>query len=188
MLRSAGVAFLTLFLAELGDKSQLLALSLSARYRRGVLLAAVVVASALTVGVSVLLGSLAGQLIPTQALTIGAGVLFLVFAVLALRGEDEDDEHGAPVERRGGLLVAILALSVAELGDKTMVAALALAATTSAVGVWIGGSLGMAASGAIAVLVGSALWRHLQPRTVRLASAALFALVGIVLLVDALRG
>src|SRR5690606_26665619 len=60
VIRAAGVAFLTVFLAELGDKSQLLALSLSARYRRPVLLAAVLTASAATIGAAVLVGDLVG--------------------------------------------------------------------------------------------------------------------------------
>lgn len=191
MLEATGVAFVTVFLAELGDKSQLLALSLSARLRRSVLLAAVLTASALTIGLSVLLGDLAGQVIPTGALRVGAGLLFLVFAVLTLwAGEEDGKDEGASVEARPRhqFLAAVLALSAAELGDKTMFATFALAATTSAGGVWLGGTLGMAAAGAAAVLVGAALWRFLSPRTVKLVSAALFAGVGAVLLAEALLG
>lgn len=187
MLQTLGVAFGTVFLAELGDKSQLLALSLSSRYRRPVLLAAVLTASALTIGVSVVAGSLVGQLLPTRVLTVGAGMFFLVYAAVTLRGEDHDEADVEP-RARGGFLTAVLALSVSELGDKTMMATFALAATSSAVEVWIGGTLGMATGSAIAVLIGSAVWRRLNPRTVRLASAMLFAAVGIVLLTEAFLG
>ena len=72
MIRAAGVAFLTVFLAELGDKSQLLALSRSARYRRPVLLAAVLTASAATIGAAVLVGDLVGDLLPARALRGGS--------------------------------------------------------------------------------------------------------------------
>jgi putative Ca2+/H+ antiporter (TMEM165/GDT1 family) len=185
MLQVITIAFATVFVAELGDKSQLLALSLSARYRRPVLLAAVLCASALTIGASVLVGSLVGQLIPEGVLGVVAGILFLGFAVLTLRQADED--AGAVEEGRAasGFATAVLAMSVAEFGDKTMLAALTLASTTSAIGVWIGGTLGMAAAGTITVVIGGSLWRRLTPWTVRLTSAALFAIVGILLLVEA---
>src|SRR5690554_5812419 len=109
VLQAAGVAFLTVFLAELGDKSQLLALSLSARYRRPVLLAAVLTASALTIGAAVLVGDLIGGLLPTWVLRAGAGILFIVFSVLTLLREEEDDE-GASTPARGGFLTAVIAL------------------------------------------------------------------------------
>lgn len=188
MVEAMAVAFATVFVAELGDKSQLMALSLAARYSRSVLLLAVLTASTITVGISVLLGNLIGDLLPTRVLTIGAGVLFLVFAGLTLWGDDEDEESEDDAQRAGGFVTAVLALSAAELGDKTMIAAFALAATTSATGVWIGGSLGMAAAGAVAVLIGSALWRRLDPRTVRVVSALLFALVGAFLVGEGLLG
>ena len=185
MLSAIGVAFATVFLAELGDKSQLLALSLAARYRRGVLLAAVFTASAVTVGISVAVGTVAGELLPVRWLRIGAGVLFLVFAALTfLRSAEDEGELKGP--RRGGFFPAVFALCAAELGDKTMVAAFALAASTSATGVWIGGTLGMAAGSALAVVVGASVWRRLKPGTVRVVSGLMFAAVGVVLLVEAI--
>jgi len=190
MWNAAAVAFATVFVAELGDKSQLLALSLAARYRRRVLLPAVLAASTLTIGLSVAAGTLVGRAVPAQTVTAVSGALFLVFAALALRSAltDGDDEDDPRLGGRSGFVAAVAALTLAELGDKTMVASFALAASTSAVGVWLGGSLGMAAASALAVLAGAAVWRRLRPRTVRLASAALFAAVGIWLLVEALVG
>lgn len=185
MLEATGLAFATVFVAELGDKSQLLALSLAARYRRSVLIAAITLASALTIGISVLVGTFAGEFIPSELLTAGAGLLFLGFAIITLIG-GEDEEHVEWNEgRTRGFVTAVVAISAAELGDKTMLAAVALAATTSSVGVWIGGTFGMAAAGAIGVVIGSAIWQRLSPRTVRFVSAGLFAVVGVVLLIDA---
>ena len=188
MWNAAAVAFATVFTAELGDKSQLLALSLAARYRRRVLLPAVLTASTVTVGLSVLAGTLVGQVVPPAVVTAVSAVLFLVFAGLALREAAADDhDDGDPRKAGGGgFLAAVAALSLAELGDKTMVASFALAASTSAAGVWLGGALGMAASGALAVLAGAALWRRLRPRTVRLISAGLFTAVGVGLRVQML--
>lgn len=189
VLQAAGVAFLTVFLAELGDKSQLLALSLSARYRRPVLLAAVLTASALTIGAAVLVGDLIGGLLPTWVLRAGAGILFLVFAALTLFGDDEEEaDGGQAATARSGFVTAVLALCAAEFGDKTMVSTFALAATTSGLGVWIGGTLGMALGSGLAVLIGAAVWQRLSPRTVRYVSSALFTVVGVVLLFEVWLG
>ena len=188
MLQAAGVAFLTVFLAELGDKSQLLALSLSARYRRPVLLAAVFTASALTIGAAVLVGDLVGDFLPTWALRLGAGLLFLVFAVLSLSNEEEEDDLEAAARARSGFFTAVLALCAAEFGDKTMVATFALAATTSSLGVWIGGTLGMALGSGLAVVIGSAVWKRLSPKTVRYVSAGLFFVVGVALILEVWLG
>lgn len=186
MLNAMVVAFATVFVAELGDKSQLLALSLASRYRTPLLLAAVTTAAALTMGASVLVGAALGSALPTRPLLIAAGVLFLGFAVRTWR---EDPEEGAGDESggTGGFFAIVAGISLAELGDKTMVAALALAATTSAWGVWVGGTMGMASAGALAVLVGKALWQRLSPDAVRRVAAALFAVMGVVLLLEAFR-
>ena len=185
MLQAAAVAFATVFVAELGDKSQLLALSLAARYPTRLLLAAVATASALMMGAAVAVGSAVGRFVPTEALSVAAGLLFLAFAVVTWRDGDDGEEEERPVSGRS-FTAAVSAIVLAELGDKTMFTALALAATSSAAGVWLGASLGMAAAGSIGVLVGASLWKRLSPRTVRLASAVLFAAVGIFLVVGGL--
>lgn len=188
MIEAIGVAFLTVFVAELGDKSQLMALTLAARYSLPVVAAAVVTASFVTIGLSVGVGAAIGTVLPTRVLTAVAGVLFVVFGGLMLWGRDEAEEPELGIAPAGGMrgfITVVAALALAELGDKTMVAALALAATGSAVGVWLGGSLGMAAAGLLGVLVGATLWRRLDPAVVRRVAAALFALVGVVLLIEA---
>ncbi|MFA9443967.1 TMEM165/GDT1 family protein [Egicoccus sp. AB-alg6-2] len=181
------VAFLTVFVAELGDKSQLLALSLASRYRTSLLIGAVATASALTMGVSVVVGSVLGTTLPTRPLLLAASALFAVFAVRTWREDPQEDDAERAAGGQGGFVAVVAGISLAELGDKTMVAALALAATTSAVGVWIGATLGMTLAGVLAVVLGRALWKRLSPVTVRHTSAILFGVMAVVLLVEALR-
>ena len=69
-----------------------------------------------------------------------------------------------------------------------MVSTFALAATTSGLGVWIGGTLGMALGSGLAVLIGAAVWQRLSPRTVRYVSSALFTVVSVVLLFEVWLG
>lgn len=76
----------------------------------------------------------------------------------------------------------------AQLEGPQVLAALALSTTTSTLGVWFGGTLGMATASGIAVLIGATIWTRLRPRTVQIATATLFAVVGIVLLIDAASG
>ncbi|QGG96753.1 TMEM165/GDT1 family protein [Actinomarinicola tropica] len=198
------LAFAVVFLAELGDKTQLVALGLAARYPLGVVVVGIGAAYAITQGLAALLGGALGAALPTTALGIGGAVVFLAFAVWtaveALRGEDpseEVEEELADVEAalsrsgraRSSLAVVggiVGAMVVAEIGDKSMLATATIAAERGALGAWIGATLGITASGGLAVLVGRWLGTRLDPRVTGLLSAAFFALFGVVLLVETL--
>lgn len=187
MLEALLLAFVTVFVAELGDKSQLLALSLASRYRAWLLVAAVTTSSALTVGVSALVGTALGAALPTEPLLLLAAGAFAVFAVLTWREDgDRDGTQHEPGGRRGFLAV-VSAISLAELGDKTMFAVIALAAAYPTVAVWAGATVGMSAAGGLAVVAGRLVWKRLSPRTVRHVAAGLFAAMALLLAIEALR-
>lgn len=174
-------AFGLIFVAELGDKTQLVALGFGARHRFAPVLIGVVLAYAVTNLLSVLLGSALGAAFPERAIGIGGGLLFLGFAVWTLRSSD--DGEGKLVEgladHRSVVLTVAVAMFVAELGDKTMLATATLAARGEPVFVWIGATLGIVASGGLGVAVGRMVGRKLSQRMVRRVSAALFAAFGI---------
>ncbi len=184
-----GALFVTaavVFVAELGDKTQLLAMSLATRHRPLPVLLGIAIAEGGTNLLAVVVGGTLGAALPDPALRIGGGLLFLVFAWRASREEDEDDEA---VDVRPGAVVRSVAATmfVAELGDKTMLTTATLAAQDSPVLVWIGATLGIVACGALAVVVGRALGDRLPRRATRLLSVVLFAGFGVLLLVDGLR-
>lgn len=183
------IAFAVVFLAELGDKTQLVALSLATRYRTVTVLAGITVAYAITNGVSVVVGGLLGAALPTRAISIGGAVAFFGFAIWTLRGDDDDDDDDVDTAALTGgrsVFISIVgAMVLAELGDKTMLATATLAARESPVATWFGATLGITASGALAVFVGRALGDRLPRRATRLGAAVLFALFGVLLLVDA---
>src|SRR5690606_38728101 len=114
-----------------------------------------------------------------------AGVLFLVYAVLALRGSGADEESEPEPKRWAGLPILMVGVSflLAELGDKTMLATLTLASQQAWLPTWLGASLGMISLNAIAVLVGNRMGARLRERTLSVVSAALFAIVGVALIV-----
>jgi putative Ca2+/H+ antiporter (TMEM165/GDT1 family) len=122
------------FLAELGDKTQLVALGFGARYRLGPVLAGVALGYAACNVVSVVVGGLLGAALPTRAIGIGGGLLFLAFAAWTWFGDDEPepepttdpdpDDSSAAAGRSTPAVVGSVAVAmfVAELGDKTMIA------------------------------------------------------------------
>ena len=172
------------FLAELGDKTQLVALGFGARHRLGPVLAGVALAYAATNLLSVVVGGLLGAALPTRALGIGGGVLFIGFALWALRDTDDGDEESTVGGGSTRVVLSVAAaMFVAELGDKTMLATATLAAQGNPVLVWIGATIGIILSGSVGVLVGRATGARLPERTIRLGSALLFAVFGVVLIV-----
>jgi putative Ca2+/H+ antiporter (TMEM165/GDT1 family) len=173
------------FVAELGDKTQLVALGFGARHRLGPVLAGVGLAYAVTNLLSVLIGGVLGATLPTRAMDLGGGLLFLGFAAWNLRDQDEDEEVPA-VDARSVALSVAAAMFVAELGDKTMLATATLAAQGNPVLTWIGATVGICLSGAVGVLVGRSVGGRLPERAIRVGSSLLFAAFGVALLASAI--
>ncbi|MDP8928805.1 MAG: TMEM165/GDT1 family protein [Actinomycetota bacterium] len=182
------VAFGVIFLAELGDKSQLMALTLAARFRALPVLIGVSVASAVVQGIWVTIGAVLRVSLPAAVVNVAAGAVFLAFAVWTLV---DGDEGGAAVERNGrGWAVARVAAAfvLAEMGDKTMLASVALAAHSGALATWIGATLGMVVANGFAVALGRRLGDLAPRRVVHLVASGVFAAFGIVLLIEGLIG
>lgn len=184
------LSFGVIFVAELGDKSQLMALAFAARYRALPILIGITAATALVHLVSVALGAVVGLALPTRPLAAVAGLAFLAFAAWTLRGDRLDDEEAAKANqtRRSVVLAVAGAFFLAELGDKTMLATITLATTEGAVGTWLGSTLGMVAADGLAIVVGQQLGRRLPDRAIRIGAAASFVVFGMLLLVEAARG
>lgn len=175
------------FLAELGDKSNLLALALAARHRAAVVLAGIAAAAATMLGLAVVVGSVVGAALPDRPLRIVAGLLFLGFGVWSLRQDEDEDGEEVAAADRGGFLTTYVAFLVAEFGDKTMLATVTLATTRGALATWLGATAGMTLASAIAIAIGAQARARLPERPIRLAAAALFIGVGLLLLFDGLR-
>uniref|UniRef100_UPI0032B2BF57 TMEM165/GDT1 family protein n=1 Tax=uncultured Nocardioides sp. TaxID=198441 RepID=UPI0032B2BF57 len=115
-----------------------------------------------------------------------AGVAFLGFALWTLRGDELTEEEADKARRSTGMaIVAVgVAFFLAELGDKTMLATITLATQEGWLGTWVGSTVGMVAADALAIGVGAVLGRKLPERTIRFGAAALFALFGLLLVLD----
>ena len=180
------LSFVVIFVAELGDKSQLMALALAARYRALPVLAGIAVATAAVHAVSVGLGAAIGVALPTAAICVLAGVAFLGFAAWTLRGDELTEAERAGRTARSVFVAATLTFLLAELGDKTMLATITLATREGLVGTWLGSTLGMVAADALAIGIGVLLGRHLPDRAVRIGAAASFVGFGVLLILEGL--
>lgn len=185
-VEAALVALGVVFLAELGDKSQLIALTFAARGRPFVVLAGIAVAVAVLQAIAVGVGAVVREALPERPIEIVAALAFFGFALLALRDDDDDEVEVERVPRTAAAvaLAAGSAFFLAELGDKTQLATLTLASTNGAVGTWVGAVIGEVAADALAVAVGAKVGARLPAHLLRSLSAAAFVVFGILLLLD----
>jgi putative Ca2+/H+ antiporter (TMEM165/GDT1 family) len=175
------VSFGLIFFAELGDKSQLVALWFATRYRWWLVLGGVTVATLVVHLASTALGASADAVLPEPVLLIVVGISFFVFAAWGLRG-DTIDEAERPVARTmwGAFAVVTTGFFLSELGDKTQLATVSLGGSEDDfIGVWLGSTAGMVAADAVAILAGVVLGKRLPERLMAIFAAVLFAAFGI---------
>ncbi|WP_040766667.1 TMEM165/GDT1 family protein [Tsukamurella sp. 1534] len=190
MLNAILISFAVVFVAELGDKSQLMAMTFAARFKWWIVLAGITVSTALVHIASVGIGYALGSAIPTEAITAVAGVSMLVFAFWTWRGDALSDDESATANRvtRSVFLAVISAFFLAELGDKTMLATITLTTQHDWFGVWVGSTVGMVAADALAIAVGALLGSKLPERAIAVGATVLFFAFGGWLLAEAWPG
>jgi putative Ca2+/H+ antiporter (TMEM165/GDT1 family) len=186
-LAALAISFGVIFVAELGDKSQLMAMAFATRFKPWPVLIGITLATSLVHLVSVAIGYGLGAALPTGWISLAAGLAFFGFAAWTLRGDTLTEEEKAKAERGSGsaILAVTGAFLLAELGDKTMLATITLATQYGWFGTWIGSTVGMVAADALAILVGRMLGKRLPEKVVTYGAAALFAIFGVWLIAEA---
>ena len=190
MLSAALISLGVVFLAELGDKSQLITMTYALRYRWWVVLSGVGIAAFLVHGVSVTIGHFLGLTLPERPIAFAAAIAFLGFAVWTWREgtSDEDNTAKTAAEPRFVLLAVASSFVLAELGDKTMLATVALASDHQWAGVWMGATAGMVLADGVAIAVGRLMHRRLPERFLHMLASVLFLLFGLWMLVEGALG
>lgn len=168
--------------AEIGDKTQLLSFVLAARLRKPwPILAGILTATAANHTAAAWTGNLLAGMVPETPLTWMVGLSFIAFGIWALHPDTLD---GSPTIFKAGVFVtAFVAFFLAEMGDKTQLATVALAVRFEALAqVIVGTTLGMMIANVPAVWIGDQMAQKVPMNTVRLLAAALFILVGVLTL------
>ncbi len=179
LLTSTGIVAL----AEMGDKTQLLAILLATRFSRPVpIILGIFAATIVNHALAALVGSQAASLLDSDWFRIAVAVSFLAMAAWTLIPDKIDDLKDEPA-RFGAFITTTIAFFIVEMGDKTQIATIALGARFhDVVAVATGTTLGMMLANVPAVFLGHELLKRVPLRTVRFVTAALFAVIGLWLL------
>ncbi len=180
-LTSAGAAYLLIALAEMGDKSQLVCMTLAARHRGLPVAAGAIVAFALLNALAVLFGAAVAAWLPEEVVAGAVALLFAVFGWHALRySEEEDDETVAEKPGHSVFATTFVLIFLAEFGDKTQIAVAGLSSTVSADAVWAGATLALATTSLLGILAGRKLLRRLPLVWIHRVSGTLFLALAVV--------
>ncbi len=166
-------------LAEMGDKTQLLAMAFATRYKATTVLWAVFWATLFNHLLAVVVGNYLTNFIPIQYIQVAAAVSFILFGFWTIRGDELNDE-----DKRfsfSPFWTVAIAFFIAEMGDKTQLATVALAAKyQSIIPVWMGTTTGMVIADAIGIVIGIVIGKKIPERVVKWFAAIIFILFGLI--------
>ncbi|MCL5023751.1 MAG: TMEM165/GDT1 family protein [Nitrospirae bacterium] len=164
-------------LAEMGDKTQLLAMALSCKFRWQTVMWGVFVATAANHLLAASAGNYLAEIVPLAHIKIAAAVSFIIFGLWTVRGDTLEGE-----DRRynfSPFWTVTIAFFMAEMGDKTQLATIALAVEyNTVITVWMGTTIGMVVSNAFGIVVGNVMGRHIPERGIRWVAALIFIAFG----------
>ena len=175
-------AFAMVFFAELGDKSQLLAVSLASRYKIRTVLMGIIVATVLNNGLAIILGVYLKASLELDLIQVAASLSFILFGIwnmLEKRGEEIENKE-TPSGWTPFITVA-LAFFLAEMGDKTQLATVAYVIKHGAPFLtFLGVLLGMVTADALGIFAGSYLLRRFPEKYIKLMSSSIFISLGVI--------
>lgn len=183
--------FFTEFIAEMGDKTQLMLIALTSKYKLRDIIAETAAAILVLNGLAVLAGGLVSEFIPDWLIKTIASLAFLYFAASTVAGDDDDEEEeGGRSKIKFAPLAVFCTFFVAELGDKTQLTAITFGANEgmgSALIVWIGCSLGLFLADILGMLVGYLLKSKTPEGLLNTLAFAIFSVFGVFTLYQGLK-
>ena len=183
--------FFTEFIAEMGDKTQLMLIALTSKYKLRDIILGTAAAILVLNGLAVLVGGLVSEFIPEWLIKTVAALAFLYFAAATITGDDdEDEEEGSKTKIQFAPLAVFCTFFVAELGDKTQLTAITFGANEgmgAALVVWIGCSLGLFAADILGMLVGYLLKSKTPDGLLNTLAFVIFSIFGVYTLYQGLN-
>ena len=175
----------TQFIAEMGDKTQLMLVAMTSKFKLKDILLGTGVAILVLNGLAVLAGGLVSTVVPTWLIRLIAGAAFLFFAATTLKGDDDEEENVKDRKIKFAPLSVFCTFFVAELGDKTQLTAITFGANeglSAAVVVWLACSLGLFAADVIGLLIGYLLKSKAPEGILNTVAFFIFSIFGILTL------
>ena len=168
--------------AEIGDKSQLVCMSLAARHRATPVIFGAIAAFVLLNTLAVIFGATISSWVADYIIAAVVCILFMLFGVQALFIADPDEDETIVAEKSGHnlFLTTFLLITVAEFGDKTQLAVVALSSTALPLAIWIGATLALATSSILGVIAGRTLLTKIPLTLLHKISGLLFIILSFV--------
>ena len=179
-LSSAGATFLLIALAEIGDKSQLVCMTLAARHRPTPVIIGAIAAFAILNLLAVLFGAALAAWLPEWLVILAVALLFGAFGISSLRYQEEDEDE--TLEEKPGhnvFMTTFLLIFLAEFGDKTQIAVAGMSSTVAASAVWSGATLALAGTSILGVIAGRKLLHKLPLLWIHRISGAFFLMLAL---------
>jgi putative Ca2+/H+ antiporter (TMEM165/GDT1 family) len=184
------VTFVAVFLAEIGDKTQLITISFASKYPHLPVFFGVFLGMSLVTVLGVVAGTILFQIIDVTYVKILSGAIFIIFGIWTFweaKSEEEEEEEVKEVKNRSVFSTTFIMISLAEFGDKTQFMVIALTAQYSdPVFVFIGAILALALIVGIGVVLGKKLSEKVSTKWIELGSGVLFIVIGIIFILEAL--
>ena len=176
-------AFLLVFAAEMGDKSQIIAMTFATQYRKRDVIIGVTLAAVLNHGLAIVLGHYLSSLIPLDIIQIIAGFVFILFGLTSLQDEELDDFDAK--KSFGPIVTVAIAFFIGELGDKTQLTAMTLASEAiSPLFILIGTTSAMVTTSTIGIVIGSKVGDKIPDLLIKIVSSFVFIIFGLVKLYE----
>ncbi|MDF2678778.1 MAG: hypothetical protein K0Q97_3132 [Bacillota bacterium] len=171
-------ALLLVVVAEMGDKTQLLAMAMASKYKAKHVLMGVLIATILNHALAVAVGSYLSSVIPMDVVKIVAAISFLAFGLWTIRGDKLDDEDNKKV-KFGPIITVAIAFFLAEMGDKTQLMTVTIAAENQQpLFILMGTTVGMLVADSIGILGGAWMCRHIPEIYIKWVAGIVFMFFG----------
>jgi len=180
MIQELIKAFVLIFIAEMGDKTQILAMAFATKYPVKKVLIGIFIGSFLNHGLAALLGSYISKFIPINTVQIIAGFAFVGFSLWTLKSEGEEEESDKQKNNFGPIITVAMAFFIGELGDKTQLTVITLStAAAYPIAILVGAVIGMIVTGGLGIIVGKKLGDKIPEFTIKLIASAIFMFFGV---------
>ena len=180
ILAVSGSSYLLIFAAEIGDKSQLVCMVLAARYRAFPVMLGATLAFVLLNTLAVTFGVVIASWMPEVFISAIVAILFAIFGIHALRMEEEPDDEDVAISSNHSILITtFLLIAVAEFGDKTQLAVVALSSTSIPIAVWLGSTAALITTSALGVLAGRTILQRIPITLLHRISGVIFVILAI---------